>query len=97
MVWHGIISPPSLLYFTLHRLPNPNPKVIFGPPTGGILNPKIIAKTANVDWICFTVLEYVHLHGLWIPWESHAHVRPVVAPDEVHQVTHFDQVMYAMT
>ena len=39
----------------------------------------------------------VHLHGFWIPWESHAHVRPVVAPDGVHQVTHFDQVMQTMT
>ena len=46
---------------------------------------------------CDVCTHYFHLHGLWIPWESHAHVRPVVAPDEVHQVTHFDQVMQTMT
>ena len=43
------------------------------------------------------ITHYFHLHGLWIPWESRAHVRPVVAPDEVHQLPHLDQVTYTMT
>ena len=36
---------------------NPNPKIILGSPPKGTPNPKIIAKTAKLDWISFGSLE----------------------------------------
>ena len=41
-------------------LPNPNPKIILRSPSpGGVAQPKINAKTAIWDWICFPVQEWL--------------------------------------